>query len=100
MIKRICEMTEEDNSLYFQHCKEAMMRDYGTQWSEIEPKIISEIGATFDDAKFAEMDSESAIDAAYAREYFKWKEKHEKPSFICYMLWTGGFVTKSDLVEI
>lgn len=39
---------EEDKALYFQHCKEAMMRDYGTPWSEIETKIISEIDATFD----------------------------------------------------
>lgn len=26
----------------------SMMRDYGTPWSEIETKIISEIDATFD----------------------------------------------------
>ena len=59
-------------------------------------KMQAEIDATFDDEKFAKMDPDAAIDAAYARKEFK----GVKPSLIDYMLWSMKFVTKSEYVEI
>lgn len=38
------------------------------------------------------MDSEFAVDAAYARRDFKWNEKHQKPEFVDYVLEPGNRV--------
>ena len=61
----------------------------------IESKILEEIENTFDDEKFARMDPDSRIDAAYARKEFGDK----KPDLVDYLLWSLKFVTKSEYVE-
>ena len=48
----------------------------------IESKILEEIENTFDDEKFARMDPDSRIDAAYARKEFGDK----KPDLVDYLL--------------
>lgn len=45
------------------------------------------------------MDPDFTIDAAYARKYFEWDKKHEKPSLVDYILWSTWLVTKSEYVE-
>ena len=98
--KRICDLTPAEKALYLERVKAAMIREQGVAWEKIEPKIRASIDETFDDEKFSKMDTEFAIDAAYARNYFKWHERHEKPSLIDYMLYVGEFVTHSDLIDL
>ncbi|MBR1438178.1 MAG: hypothetical protein IJ587_06530 [Synergistaceae bacterium] len=100
MIKRIKDLTLEEKARHFENVNKAMLREQGVPWSRIEPKIRASIDETFDDEAFSKMDTEFAIDAAYARNHFKWHEKHEKPSVVDYLLYMGEFVTHSDLVEI
>ena len=99
MIKKMSDMTSHDKKLFLEATKQAMKREHGVEWADIERKIQDEIDATFDDTRFAKMDPDAAIDAAYARKYFEWDKKHEKPSLVDYMLWSSWFVTKSEYVE-
>ncbi len=96
MLKKISELTDQEKEQFLEATKKAMKREHGVDWSFIEKKIQAEIDATFDDEKFAKMDPDAAIDAAYARKEFK----GFKPSLIDYMLWSVKFVTKSEYVEI
>ncbi len=50
---------------------------------------------TFDDRKFAKMDPDFRIGAAYARKEFG--DKKSEP--VDYLLWTLKFVTHSEYVE-
>ena len=103
MIKKISELTVIEKGIYLENVKKAMEAEQGTSWCEMEAKILAEIDATFSDEGYAKMKKENpefAVDAKYAREYFRWDQEHRKPSLVDYMLWMGQFVTKSDLVEI
>ena len=95
MKKRISDMTAADKASFLEATKKAMLLEQGILWKEIEPKIQENIDATFDDEKFAKMDPDSRIDAAYARKEFGDK----KPDLIDYLLWSLKFVTHSDVVE-
>ena len=99
LIKKITDMTPQDKKMFLEATKQSMKREHGIEWADIERKIQDEIDATFDDDKFAKMDPDFAIDAAYARKYFEWDKKHEKPSLVDYILWSTWFVTKSEYVE-
>lgn len=100
MVKKISCLTSHDKKLFLEATKQAMKREHHVELADIERKIQDEIDSTFDDARFAKMDPDAAIDAAYARMYFEWDKKHEKPSLVDYMLWSTWFVTKSEYVEI
>ena len=96
MLKKISELNEQEKEQFLEATKKAMKREHGVDWAFIEKKMQDEIDAAFDDEKFAKMDPDAAIDAAYARKEFK----GVKPSLIDYMLWSVKFVTKSEYVEI
>ncbi len=96
MRKRMSELTERDKELFLEATKQARKRNHGVEWSVIEKKIQDDIDAAFDDERFAKMDPEMAVDAAYARRDFK----GVKPDMIDYLLWSLKFVTKSDYVDI
>ena len=72
-----------------------MLRLHGIPWEAIEPKILADLDAAFDDEKFPKMDPDFRIDAAYARKEFGDK----KPSLVDYLLWHLKFATHSDIVE-
>ena len=95
MIKKISEMTDADKQKYLEGCKKALEKEQGIPWAVIEKRMLDDIDATFDDEKFARMDPDFAIDAAYARKEFG----KNKPSLVDYMLWMGKFVTHSEYVE-
>ena len=95
MRKKISEMTAADKASFLEATKIATEREQGVPWEFMQQKLLDEIEATFDDVKFAKMDPDFAIDAAYARKYFNGK----KPELVDYMLWMLLFVTKSDIVE-
>lgn len=95
MRKRISEMAQTDKASFLEATKRAMLIEYGTPWETIEAKIQADIDATFDDEKFAMMDPDFRIDAAYARKEFGDK----KPELVDYILWSAKFVTHSDMVE-
>jgi len=95
MRKKMSEMTAADKAAFLERTKEAMLIEQGVPWESIEPKILEEIENTFDDEKFVGMDSDSRIDAAYARKEFGDK----KPDLVDYLLWSLKFVTKSEYVE-
>ena len=95
MRKRISEMTPSDKASFLEATKRAMLLEQGVPWEVIEPKIQADIDAAFDDARFARMDPDFRIDAAYARREFGDK----KPSIVDYMLWTVKFITHCDEVE-
>ena len=99
MIKHISELTNSDKNRYLENVKRELEHT-GVSWDFYQEKIQEDIDNTFDDERFAKMNPEFAIDAAYAREYFKWGTRRVKPELVDYMLWMGQFVTKSDLVEI
>ena len=102
MIKRIKDMTVFDKGIYLEKVKKSYFEQYGTPWDVIEAKILAEIDATFNDEGYEKMKKENpdfALDAKFARQYFDWENKHKKPSLVDYLLWSGQFVTKSDLVE-
>lgn len=99
MIKRISELTNSDKNIYLENVKRELAYT-GVSWEFYQEKIQEDIDNTFDDARFGKMNPEFAIDAAYAREYFKWGTRHVKSELVDYMLWMGQSVTKSDLVEI
>ena len=86
MIKRIKDLTPKEKARYLESVKKTMIREQGVPWSRIEPKIRASIEETFDDEAFSKMDTEFAIDAAYARNHFKWHEKHEKPNLVDYLI--------------
>lgn len=88
-------MTEQDKAEFLERVKLEMLLRYGTSWEEMEGKIKNEIDNTFDDEKFAKMDPEHCIDAAYARKEFGKK----KPSVVDYMLWSTKFVTHSEYLD-
>jgi len=60
-----------------------------------ERKNQDNIDATFDDERFVKMSPDDQIDAAFARKEFG----KEKPSLVDFLLWSGKFVTHSDVVE-
>lgn len=95
MRKRISDMTPADKVSFLEATKRAMLLEQGVPWEVIEPKILADIDATFDDEKFVKMDPDFRIDAAYARKEFGDK----KPDLVDYMLWSLKFVTHSDVVE-
>ena len=99
MQKRIKDLTNKDKEKYLQAVKRELEKN-DVPWDFYEKKIREEIDNTFNDAAFGKMNPEFAIDAAYAREYFRWKEKQEKPELVDYILWMGYFATKSEYVEI
>ncbi len=100
MIKRIKDLTEKDKQQFFENSKRAVEEEQGIPWEFIERKMLEDIDNTFDDIKFGKMEAGFAIDAAYAREYFRWNELHEKPSLVDYMIWMGYFVTKSEYIDL
>lgn len=93
--KKISEMTAADKAEFLEKTKEAMLREQGIPWEFIEPKIIEDLDAAFDDEKFVKMDPDFRIDAAYARKEFGDK----KPELVDYLLWHLKFVTKSEYVD-
>ena len=95
MRKKISEMTAEDKARFLEQTKMALLLEHGISWEFIEPKVLEEIENTFDDAKFARMDPDARIDAAFARKEFG----DRKPSLVDYMLWQLKFVSKSEYVE-
>ncbi len=86
-------MTKADKAAFLESTKREMKK-LGVPWSFIEKKLRAEIDATFDDEKFARMAPDRRIDAENCR-----KEFREKPDLVDYLLWTGKFVTHSDVVE-
>lgn len=95
MRKKISEMTATDKADFLEKTKEALRREQGIPWEFMETKILEDIEQTFDDEKFAKMDPDFAIDAAYARKHFGKK----KPELVDYLLWTSYFVTHSEYIE-
>lgn len=95
MKKRISDMTLADKAAFLESTKKAMEKEQGVPWSWMESRIQAEIDATFDDERFAGMDSDSRIDATLCRKEFGDK----KSELVDYLLWTGKFVTHSDVVE-
>ena len=57
--------------------------------------MLEDIDNIFDNEKFAEMDPDFRIDAAFARKEFGDK----KPELVDYMLWMIKFTTKSEYVN-
>ena len=96
MLKKISELTEQEKERFLERTKQAMKKEHGVDWAFVEKQMLDEMDATFDDEKFARMDPDAAIDAAYARKEFK----GAKPSLVDYMLWMMKFTTKSEYVEI
>ena len=96
MIKKISELTEQDKVKFMRNVKKSMLLEQGMPWDIMEPMIQADIDAAFDDEKFAKMDPEFAVDAAYMRREFGKK----KPSIVDYMLWSAKFVTHSEYVDI
>lgn len=92
---RISEMTAADKASFLEASKRATEVEQGIPWPLMEKRMLDEIDATFDDERFAKMDPDFAIDAAYARKEFG----KQKPELVDYMLWMLKFVTKSDIVE-
>ena len=92
---RISEMTAADKASFLEAPKRATEVEQGVPWPLMEKRMLDEIEATFDDERFAKMDPDFAIDAAYARKEFG----KQKPELVDYMLWMLKFVTKSDIVE-
>lgn len=88
-------MTPADKASFLEASKRAMLLEHGMPWEVIEPKILADIDAAFDDEKFLKMDPDFRIDAAYARKEFGDK----KPDLVDYMLWSLKFVTHSDVVD-
>lgn len=88
-------MTTADKASFLEAAKRAMLLEHGMPWEVIEPKILADIDAAFDDEKFLKMDPDFRIDAAYARKEFGDK----KPDLVDYMLWSLKFVTHSDVVD-
>ena len=88
-------MTAADKASFLEATRSASEKNNGVPWKVMEAKLQEDIDATFDDEKFAKMDPDFAIDAAYARREFG----KQKPELIDYMLWMLKFVTKSDIVE-
>ena len=95
MRKRISDMTPADKEQFLQQTKEAMIREQGIPWEFIEAKMLEDIDNIFDNEKFAEMDPDFRIDAAFARKEFGDK----KPELVDYMLWMIKFTTKSEYVN-
>ena len=60
--KKISKMTAEDKAEFLAATKASFVKDHGIPWEEIEPKILAEIDASFDDEKFVKMDPEFRID--------------------------------------
>ena len=95
MRKKISDMTAADKAEFLAQTKLAMVREHGIPWEFIEQKICEDIENAFDDEKFAKMDPDLRIDAAYARKEFGDK----KPELVDYLLWTLKFVTHSEYVD-
>lgn len=95
MHKKISEMTAADKAEFLERTKQAMVREHGIAWENIEPKFLEDIENTFNDEKFVKMDPDFRIDAAYARKEFGDK----KPALVDYILWTLKFVTHSEYVD-
>lgn len=95
MRKKISEMTAADKAEFLEQTKLAMIREYGIPWEFMEEKIMEDIDNTFDDEKFAKMDPDFRIDAAFARKEFG----NRKPDLVEYLLWSCKFVTKSEYVN-
>ncbi len=89
-------MTAADKQKFLEQTKQAMIREHGIPWAFMEARIMEEIENTFDDKKFAQMEPDARIDAAYARKEFGDK----KPSLVDYLLWTLKFVSKSEYVDM
>ena len=88
-------MTPADKAAFLESVKRSMLLEYGVKWEEMERKIQDNIDATFDDERFVKMSPDDQIDAAFARKEFG----KEKPSLVDFLLWSGKFVTHSDVVE-
>lgn len=99
MQKRIKNLTNNDKEKYLQAVKRELEKN-DVPWDFYEKIIREEIDNTFNDAAFGKMNPEFAIDATCAWEYFRWKERQEKPELVDYILWMGYFVIKSEYVEI
>ena len=95
MRKRISDMTPADKAAFLGSVKRSMLLEHGVKWEEMERKIQDNIDATFDDERFVKMSPDDQIDAAFARKEFG----KEKPSLVDFLLWSGKFVTRSDVVE-
>lgn len=95
MRKKISEMTDIDKAMFLKQVKQLISEQYGIPWEYIEKKIRKNMEDTFDDEKFAKMDPDFRIDAAYARKEFG----NKKPEFVDYMIWNLGFVTNSDSID-
>ena len=95
MRKKISEMTAADKKRFLDQTKKSMVHEYGIPWEFIEAKILGDLESTFDDAKFARMNPDDRIDAAYAKKEFG----NKKPELVDYLLWMVKFVTKSEYVE-
>ncbi len=95
MRKKISEMTAADKAEFLEQTKLAMIREYGIPWEFMEEKIMEDIDNTFDDEKFAKMDPDFRIDAAFARKEFG----NRKPDLEEYLRWSCKFVTKSAYVN-
>lgn len=95
MRKRISDMTPADKAAFLESVKRSMLLEHGVKWEEMERKIQDNIDATFDDERFVKMSPDDQIDAAFARKEFG----KEKPSLVDFLLWSGKFVTHSDVVE-
>ena len=88
-------MTAKDKADFLKKVKMSMIKDHGVPWEVMEAKILEDIENTFDDTRFAKMNREFQVDAAYARREFGDK----KPSLVDYLLWSVSFVTKSEYVD-
>ena len=95
MKKHISEMTAEDKAAFLAATRVALEKEQGVSWSVIEARIQADIDAAFDDVRFAKMDPDFRIDAAYARKEFGEK----KPELVDYILWSVKYVTRNDMVE-
>ena len=88
-------MTPADKAAFLESVKRSMLINHGVKWEDMEAKIQDNIDATFDDERFVKMSPDDQIDAAFARKEFGKK----KPELVDFLLWSGKFVTHSDVVE-
>lgn len=95
MRKKISEMTAADKTDFLERTKISLQKEHDIPWEFIEAIILEDIENAFDDEKFAKMDPDFRIDAAFARKEFGDK----KPELVDYILWSVKFVTKSEYVE-